>query len=144
MTNVIGKPNIYEYDLRGFFDRVKISAITEKLRESGTPEDFVTFVHDLCLSRPSNQDLKDPGVRKRILASGVPTDLDLLDMYNEAKKIEEISREFAEARTKLLLDQYRANLLLMTNSKELTGGALTAYEKAVKSITAEYKDGLKG
>lgn len=52
LTKVITAKNIYEFDLKKFFDRVSTAYITEKLLSLGVPKAIAYMFQDLHRSRP--------------------------------------------------------------------------------------------
>lgn len=53
---LVEKPDLYEFDLKGFFDRVSLPAINEELRAMLVPEDIIDFVWSINLKQPSGID----------------------------------------------------------------------------------------
>ena len=52
LEKVITQPNIYEFDLEKFFDRVKVGYAMSVLSTTGLPEKTMTFFKKLSLSVP--------------------------------------------------------------------------------------------
>lgn len=50
------RPNLYEFDLKGFFDRVSLPAINEELRRMLVPEDIIDFIWSVNLKQPKGID----------------------------------------------------------------------------------------
>jgi hypothetical protein len=72
------KSNIYEFDLKGFFDNVTHDGIEAKLKEYGVPEAWVTLIIKLCKNVPKLKDteeedlLDEPDRNIKYLPDGTP------------------------------------------------------------------------
>lgn len=52
LTRVISEPNIVEFDLKGFFDSVRLTKVAEVLRRRGLPDHLVELLDKLNTSAP--------------------------------------------------------------------------------------------
>lgn len=54
VTQVIPRRNVYEFDLRGFFNNVPIDQVIKMLRERGMPEGISEHLNQLLQKAPEN------------------------------------------------------------------------------------------
>lgn len=50
---LVQQPNLYEFDLRGFFDRVSLPAINDELRRMLVPEKEIQWLWSINLKQPT-------------------------------------------------------------------------------------------
>jgi len=59
LTKVIDSPNIYEFDLKGFFPSVNVGYCVNILRNLGLPDDLANHLFDISLSYPNVKSLDE-------------------------------------------------------------------------------------
>lgn len=73
--SIIDSPDIFEFDLKKFFDRVNIQYISKKLLEIGTPSSVVTHLENINKSTPAVCGERiDEGVEERNMLMNVEAD----------------------------------------------------------------------
>lgn len=86
LVKALEVPNIYEYDLKSFFDEVSVRNIVKELQIMGFPNYECKMLWRLAISVPSNMDLKIKAVADKIRKANVATDVKWLQIWMEQQE----------------------------------------------------------